>query len=213
MTNGGLIRLSRALTVFASASFLSGISVAVIELGDYADQLRALGIAIPKKLAAILLLVSALGQIAAKISKTPSKSIAAAVPPTKSPATPGGTALVLLLAVTITGLTSCYDPGTGGFTPSTTPVSYCPDAANEAANLNGLMPPYPGLTPTTSIELCGKTDSYTHFGCALCRDADGVLALLEPGDVRCSQDTARTGAATAAKFVVCVVACTDPDCQ
>lgn len=82
------IWLNRAFNTIASASFLGSAAGAVVELGEYADKVRALGIALPQKWVAILLFVGAAGHIAAKLSKTMIAAIAAAVPPGQAPVPP-----------------------------------------------------------------------------------------------------------------------------
>lgn len=86
MSNAGLIRLNAFLKGIAGLSFIGAAAGVVVELGGYADQLRALGLDLPKKWLAVLLIVGGAGHVAAYFAKTPSQAIAAAVPPSKAPA-------------------------------------------------------------------------------------------------------------------------------
>jgi len=83
MSNAALIRLNTFLKGFAGISFVGAAAGIAVELGGYADQIRALGLNLPKKWVAVLLAVGAVGHVAAYIAKTPSQAIAAAVPPPK----------------------------------------------------------------------------------------------------------------------------------
>lgn len=109
-----------------------------------------------------------------------------------------------------------YTPG-----PPAQPLAplWCPEDANILFSL-ATPPspaPYPGTHPPTSFQLCDHADRWTFYRCAICRSAEGNLTLL-PGLQRCQQDTARVvpgpldAAGNVVADVVCVVACTDPDC-
>lgn len=85
MSNAALIRLNALLKGVAGLSFVGAAAGVVVDLGGYADQLRALGLNLPKKWLAVLLIIGAAGHVAAYFAKTPSQAIAAAVPPGQTP--------------------------------------------------------------------------------------------------------------------------------
>lgn len=91
------IWVNRALNLVAFCGVLvSALMAAAAESADIAEQLIKAGV-VPAKWAGVAAIIAIFGHVAAKYSKTPSQTIAAAVPPAKGPPPVG--ALVLFLAV------------------------------------------------------------------------------------------------------------------
>jgi hypothetical protein len=79
---------NRALNVVAAIAGIGSVLMGVVAaLGDVVKMLEGAGL-VPNKYLGIAATLAAVGMAAAKLSKTPSAAIAAAVPPGKAPAPP-----------------------------------------------------------------------------------------------------------------------------
>lgn len=82
-----LIWMNRTLNVVAIVSgVVSGLIGAVAAIGDVVKTIQGLGL-VPNKYLGLAGAISLIGIAAAKISKTPSQAMAAAIPPSKLPPT------------------------------------------------------------------------------------------------------------------------------
>lgn len=103
---------SRVLTAIAAMSGIASAALAILAgLGDVVKSLEGAGL-VPNKYLGIASALAALGVLAAKVSKTPSQAIAAAVPPGKAPA-PAPLDLSKLEPPSA-GLGGVYPPKAGG---------------------------------------------------------------------------------------------------